>query len=951
MIKNLTELDIDLIDSNEAMLVLNNLPNVLKLNGRNTKDDDDEEEEENGEREGYSDSLKNNELDNHNIIRNDDININNVYNNEMNNRNDYLHPQMEEIEEDKNLENNSNYVSSSNNNDNNILNNFNSYGAANEKEKTNGNKKMTRNIKILNENEFNPRVEEENNVESNTDGIFQPNSLLYDKIIANNSNKKNMNLNMEQNIDIDANNKKIEKENESIFDMNNINSNNTEKSENFLIDISNEELILLKVEKYNKNTEFISFMKDFCEMINNEDYENSDGNRIQNNYLSKIKSVNDKKGQIPNYYYIFLLQKKKIKMITYMLGEILPFIINKCPELNKNNNLVKLNSELFNVIKDAKELINYLHSHIEEFNEKKGNEINSNELIKEKDDKISALEELNNKLLQKLKNLKEEQSEYERKISNLEKENKLMTERILTKANSMINNTMTETQNTVPATEKGTITKSKITNNSTKKNTSMPKTNKKLFFNNEILNTNFVNYYHPTGKTSPIKLTENNTTLENMTTTPNYYLNTYGNNNNNVKQHLISLKTLKDFINELYSSKAEYDIKCNKFKLPKETLEEHMYTFLNKKYGLKNLIIEWAKNIITGIKYYSKRDSTVLLFGKIMRNEQEEDARFIIRKVSESIEELLLYYIKKQNPLKLFNEIKVIFEKKKKSELMEEEWKGIIYSIYEKEEAGEIEKKIESFISKETEKRKMEMVAKYKNSRIIKNNKNNNKYNFNSNTGYNSYYLNTINSVNNSTNLHNKASNNSSYMNTFENVNNNKLTRKEKYNMLLLPEERNILYTDFIKIVLDNHIRFRDKQLMNFVKLFKSVDTDKDGIINEEEFTELIQKMNIFKEEEVENRIIQYLGKIDPFDTQRITFSDCVSFFSNEIIIDNDINGNEKEISILEKVCFNTNTNGRIKNERNNNEINSNIPLMESGIDSNNNINLPLNKNVDSDNK
>ena len=951
MIKNLTELDIDLIDSNEAMLVLNNLPNVLKLNGRNTKDDDDEEEEENGEREGYSDSLKNNEMDNHNIIHNDDININNVYNNEMNNRNDYLHPQMEEIEEDKNLENNSNYVSSSNNNDNNILNNFNSYGAANEKEKTNGSKKMTRNIKILNENEFNPRVEEENNVESNTDGIFQPNSLLYDKIIANNSNKKNMNLNMEQNIDIDANNKKIEKENESIFDMNNINSNNTEKSENFLIDISNEELILLKVEKYNKNTEFISFMKDFCEMINNEDYENSDGNRIQNNYLSKIKSVNDKKGQIPNYYYIFLLQKKKIKMITYMLGEILPFIINKCPELNKNNNLVKLNSELFNVIKDAKELINYLHSHIEEFNEKKGNEINSNELIKEKDDKISALEELNNKLLQKLKNLKEEQSEYERKISNLEKENKLMTERILTKANSMINNTMTETQNTVPATEKGTITKSKITNNSTKKNTSMPKTNKKLFFNNEILNTNFVNYYHPTGKTSPIKLTENNTTLENMTTTPNYYLNTYGNNNNNVKQHLISLKTLKDFINELYSSKAEYDIKCNKFKLPKETLEEHMYTFLNKKYGLKNLIIEWAKNIITGIKYYSKRDSTVLLFGKIMRNEQEEDARFIIRKVSESIEELLLYYIKKQNPLKLFNEIKVIFEKKKKSELMEEEWKGIIYSIYEKEEAGEIEKKIESFISKETEKRKMEMVAKYKNSRIIKNNKNNNKYNFNSNTGYNSYYLNTINSVNNSTNLHNKASNNSSYMNTFENVNNNKLTRKEKYNMLLLPEERNILYTDFIKIVLDNHIRFRDKQLMNFVKLFKSVDTDKDGIINEEEFTELIQKMNIFKEEEVENRIIQYLGKIDPFDTQRITFSDCVSFFSNEIIIDNDINGNEKEISILEKVCFNTNTNGRIKNERNNNEINSNIPLMESGIDSNNNINLPLNKNVDSDNK
>jgi hypothetical protein len=129
MIKNLTELDIDLIDSNEAMLVLNNLPNVLKLNGRNTKDDDDEEEE-NGEGEGFIDTLKNNDIDNNNIIHHDNINISNVYNNEINNRNDYLHPQMEEIEEDKNLENNSNYVSNDNNNNNsndiNILHNFNS---------------------------------------------------------------------------------------------------------------------------------------------------------------------------------------------------------------------------------------------------------------------------------------------------------------------------------------------------------------------------------------------------------------------------------------------------------------------------------------------------------------------------------------------------------------------------------------------------------------------------------------------------------------------------------------------------------------------------------------------------------------------------------------------------------------------------------------------------------
>ena len=104
-IKSLTELDIDLIDSNEAMLVLNNLPNVQILNGRSTKDDDDEEEEENGDEDlGEINDIENNE----------ESNINNKYSNEISNRLNHLYPKMEEIEEYKNSENNSNYVSDSN---------------------------------------------------------------------------------------------------------------------------------------------------------------------------------------------------------------------------------------------------------------------------------------------------------------------------------------------------------------------------------------------------------------------------------------------------------------------------------------------------------------------------------------------------------------------------------------------------------------------------------------------------------------------------------------------------------------------------------------------------------------------------------------------------------------------------------------------------------------------
>ena len=939
------------------MLVLNNLPNVQILNGRSTKDDDDEEEEENIDEEiGEINEMENN----------GESNINNKYNNEISNRHNHLYSKMEEIEEYKTSENNSNYVSESNHktkandlgdnieNENININNSetendNNYLSNKEKENLNSikdkDKKITRNKNIFNEKEFNPKGDLNN--EQNLSNVTPQNKQNTDNTFNKKTETQNQNNN-ESNRNTDG---KIEKERESFYEYNN---SNIEKNGNFLIDITNEELNSLKNKKYNENAKFIPLIKDFYELINIGKESKIDDEIITNNFLEKLKSIEEKRNDVPNYYFFYLLNKKKMKILQNMYGQLISYIIEKDPEMNKNDVLNNLNEELFNTIKETKLMISYLHNHIESYSEnsEKKNElvfannkenINYNEIIKEKDNKISSLEMIKNKLL---KSMKEDSETYEKKISNLENENKIMTEKILSKANTMFNSTITLAPATIPDSEKK------------KMETNLTTINKILTNNNETINSNLTNPYNHTGKLrSPIKLTENTNTLENINTIN--YLNTNTNANilitsgNTERRQLISLKTLKDLINEIYISKENYDIKCEQYKLPKETLEEHMYTFLNKKYGLKNLIIEWAKNIIAGIRYYSKKDSHVLLFGKIMRNDQEERARFIIQKVTESIEELLLYYIKRQNPLKLVDDINKIFQQKKNSELFEEEWKGIIYTIYEKEEAEEIQKKIENFINKEREKKKLEMLQKYKNSRISHQN------NLNNMTSNNSYYLNTINSasnmvnnrsvnfINNNLNLNNSLNN--SYMNTYGNTS-NKLSRAEKYNLFYSNEQRNILYQNFMKIILDNHIRFRDKQLKNFVELFRSVDTNRDGIINEEEFSELIQKMKIFKEEEVDNVIFQYLEKMDPFDNQKFTFSECINFFSCEFIQDKDLNGDVKEISVLEKVCFrdkeNRNGDNIINNQQ---EINSNNDdkIKESGIESNNNLNEEKENNIE----
>jgi len=77
-----------------------------------------------------------------------------------------------------------------------------------------------------------------------------------------------------------------------------------------------------------------------------------------------------------------------------------------------------------------------------------------------------------------------------------------------------------------------------------------------------------------------------------------------------------------------------------------------MYTYLNQRYGLKNLIIEWAAAIIQGIKQFSKDDHEVALFGKILRNECDEEFRFIQQTVRDSVFALLKAVLREKHPSK-----------------------------------------------------------------------------------------------------------------------------------------------------------------------------------------------------------------------------------------------------------------------------------------------------------
>lgn len=116
------------------------------------------------------------------------------------------------------------------------------------------------------------------------------------------------------------------------------------------------------------------------------------------------------------------------------------------------------------------------------------------------------------------------------------------------------------------------------------------------------------------------------------------------------------------------------------------------------------MIIEWATAIINGIKKYSVEDNEVATFGKILRNECDEEFRFVQNQVKSTISELLKVtanrdffginllifaqmYLRGKYPFKQNVEIKEMLEAKMNGVVYEEECNDIIKYMYNQEDA------------------------------------------------------------------------------------------------------------------------------------------------------------------------------------------------------------------------------------------------------------------------
>ncbi|EAN99004.1 hypothetical protein, conserved [Trypanosoma cruzi] len=276
---------------------------------------------------------------------------------------------------------------------------------------------------------------------------------------------------------------------------------------------------------------------------------------------------------------------------------------------------------------------------------------------------------------------------------------------------------------------------------------------------------------------------------------------------------VLTLKQLKQAIEDIYASKSKYDIKCSESHLPRETMEQHMYTYLNQRYGLKHIILDWATAIIQGIKKYNLEDNDVAVFGKILRNEIDEEFRFVQRQVRETVHELLRVYIKGKRPSKSDTDINKIVQKKTNGTLLEDEWVDIVKYMYNTEDAVSIIMRVRDYLRQVSQPRRRSSIQR-------------------------GHEIASIHDVQ-------------------------------------LP------YAELIRILLDFQLEGHERFLARFHSIFCRHDADRNGIVNAQEFNAILKTVDASKTDE---EIEALLELIDPFGNQLITYSECVTFLSAEIV-------------------------------------------------------------------
>jgi len=290
-----------------------------------------------------------------------------------------------------------------------------------------------------------------------------------------------------------------------------------------------------------------------------------------------------------------------------------------------------------------------------------------------------------------------------------------------------------------------------------------------------------------------------------------------GNGADNVRD--MTLKQLLDTIQALYDSKTEFDRKCEEARQPKETMQQHLVTYLRKQYGLPSLLESHALSIMKATKKYARRNNDVMVFQKIIDNEFEEDFRFVQASLKKSVKGLLRAYLRSAHKRKSTAFVDNLLKKRtsKTGMIYEKEWTDILKYMYNVEDAMNLTCMLKEMADQQEA----------------------------------------------------------------ETANNRKLERGQPRRLLRAPKSEDtnkyaIRYLDFEQVLLNFQLKGHEKFLRQFCQVFREFDPQSKGLLDEKDMRLLVLKINPNK---THDELDHLVATVDPYNHQLITFSQ-VAFFA-----------------------------------------------------------------------
>lgn len=148
----------------------------------------------------------------------------------------------------------------------------------------------------------------------------------------------------------------------------------------------------------------------------------------------------------------------------------------------------------------------------------------------------------------------------------------------------------------------------------------------------------------------------------------------------------LTLKQVVDLVHCITASKLRSDTRALEIAgagAPRETMEQHMYAYLNQRFGLHVLVVDYASALWKGCAAFARQANDAAVFLALLRNQLDEGFLAVKKQLKQALVDLLRAYFQAKHPLKQEIAIATLVQNRLQHRIFEDEWRELLTYLYD----------------------------------------------------------------------------------------------------------------------------------------------------------------------------------------------------------------------------------------------------------------------------